>query len=73
MNSKTGSFIPAQININTTNDTLLIVMPEVQRKNVSKGLTKHFVKSFGDGFVPLGLEEGQACRSHGVLVLPVEL
>lgn len=73
MNSKTGSFMPAQVDINTTNDSLLIGTPETQQKNVIEGLTKHFMKGFGDGLVPLGLEEGQACRSHGVLMPPVEL
>lgn len=31
------------------------------------------MKGVGDRFIPLALEEGQACRRHVVLVLPVEI
>lgn len=36
-------------------------------------LTECVVKGVGDRFVPLTLEEGQACRRHVVLVLSVEI
>lgn len=74
MNSNTGSLMSAESRLDR--HALLFRASQDQSNSsvfLSAGLTERVVEGVGDRFIPLALEEGQACGGQMVLVLSVEI